>query len=143
MGYQSKVLMIITGTKDDVLDAWVKFRLKHPWVSTYNGMDPLLKNMSITVNTEGTHAWAVFKADDWKWYSGYEDVDRVEDFWGWAEECSVSSESILQGCFIRIGENEDDIESRHFNDGYELAYVSCNIESDYSFEPENDIRSKL
>jgi hypothetical protein len=143
MGYRSDVQMTIQGPEEELLTTWAAFRLKNPWVAPDSSdKDPCVEHMSITKNETGNVLTLCFVASHWKWYDGYPDVDRIMQLWkhfAGNETASTSS-----GIFIRIGEENTDIEEKTFGDSpWELASLVQSISSDYSVDLENDIRSKL
>jgi hypothetical protein len=143
MGYRSDVHMVVQGVEEEVLTAWGAFRLTNPWTGI--GKDPCEEHMSITRSK--VYVTICFTAEDWKWYGGYEDVDRINKLWShfsdWPSDNEVSGMR-MSGAFIRIGEDDTDIDTKYFGDGpYDLARVTRSIDSQYSVDLANDIRSKL
>lgn len=76
-----------------------------------------------------------FYADAVKWYDDYADVQcheallELADDWitQQAEDKRLEGSCIRWG-FVRIGEENDDIDERHNNDGYELVYLTRGID---------------
>jgi len=141
MGYRSDVMFVIKGTEEEVLTAWAEFRFKNPFTNS-SIKDPCIEHMSIT--TSGLYAAIVFKAEQWKWYAGYTDVDRLERLWTFFEDRS-STANCLIGRFCRIGEDEEDNENRAFGENcYEINLgIERSIYCDDRVDHENDVRSKL
>ena len=78
-----------------------------------------------------------FYAEAVKWYDDYADVQcheallELADDWitQQAEDKRLEGSCIRWG-FVRIGEENDDIDERHNNDGYELVYLTRGISFD-------------
>jgi len=76
-----------------------------------------------------------FYASSVKWYDDYADVQcheallELADDWitQQAEDTKLIGSCIRWG-FVRIGEENDDIDERHNNDGYELVYLTRGID---------------
>lgn len=66
-------------------------------------------------------------AEDWKWYDRFDVVIQTEALWHHFNELGANDSS-LHGAFIRIGEETDDIDEQHFNDGWNLASVHRSLE---------------
>lgn len=77
-----------------------------------------------------------FYAESVKWYEDFSDVQchekliELADEWIHQHEDSERFYSPIRWGFVRIGEEHDDIEERHNNDGYELVYVTRGISFD-------------
>lgn len=143
MGYRSDVKMVIKGPKDDMLDAWANYRFKHPYQAVET-RDPCLTDMSITMD-HSNEVTICFYAEQWKWYEGYEDIERIESVWRFFKAKSEDNDLKISGKFVRIGENDDDTEIREFGMGtfdIELG-VSRSIYSGDDVDLENDVRSTL
>ena len=138
MGYRSNITMVIHGKEEDVLGLWAQFRLKNPYDNALN--DPLGTG-STTIRKEGANAIITFQAEDWKWYGDFPDVQRVEALWDFFNK-KQGDEYPLDGIFIRIGENDDDVETRTFGENG-LARVRRSIDCDYPVCPDDDVRSKI
>lgn len=139
--------MVVRGTEEEVLTIWAQFRLKHPWKGEHK--DPCVEHMSIT-RMQGDVV-ICFQADNWEWYSGYEDVDRINTLWAFfydwyhrpLDEDGEQTTTSMAGIFLRIGEDNEDVEQQSFNEGYDLASLNRSISSDYSVDLKNDLRSQL
>lgn len=78
-----------------------------------------------------------FYADSVKWYDDYPDVQcheallELADEWvsQQAEDKRLEGSCIRWG-FVRIGEENDDIDERHNNNGYDLVYLTRGISFD-------------
>lgn len=75
-----------------------------------------------------------FHVYDVKWYPEYEDVEEHHSFLEIAHSYNETYEQIhnivdlFSTAFIRIGEEEDDIETNYVGDGYELIGVHRSID---------------
>jgi hypothetical protein len=60
--------------------------------------------------------WGVkFKADDWKWYDSYPDIQFLENLFDEFEELLIGDDASNTSYaleFVRLGEESDDIEER-------------------------------
>jgi hypothetical protein len=70
-----------------------------------------------------------------KWYDDYSDVQCHEALLELADDWitqQVEDKRLEGSCirwgFVRIGEENDDIDERHNNDGYELVYLTRGID---------------
>ena len=77
-----------------------------------------------------------FQFSDVKWYESYPEVQAFDAFW--EKFCELADESEEEGdpvcwaCeFIRIGENDDDIETKASNEAEWLMQVQRSIELNY------------
>ena len=128
MGYRSDVYMCITGPKDTILAGIAALRIEGDQV-----MHAVLDEWSCTQCHESPDRAVLVlggQGTDWKWYEDYLDVRAHTAVFGYFAELSESDEE-LHGIFIRIGEDDDDIESREFNEGYELGSVERRIDRAY------------
>jgi hypothetical protein len=77
-----------------------------------------------------------FFAESVKWYESFEDVQCHENLLEladeWLEQHDIENKfySPLRWGFVRVGEEADDIEERHGNEGYELVYLTRGISFD-------------
>lgn len=148
MGYGSDVEFVIRGPAPVMAEVWCKFRLLNPFTPDYaSDTDPLgIENL--VLSEDNGEMRVHFKAEQWKWYDSYSDIQRIEELWTayrrYAETPSNEDADQLNGSFIRIGENDDDIESRSFGSAFGGDVSVCrSISCDFEFIPALDIRSKL
>lgn len=144
MGYRSDIQMVIIGPEPIIVGKWAEFILTNPW--TGEGKDPLANTADLTITKDDESAAICLCGSGWKWYDSYPDVQRFEKVWDTYKELHDETEGIepgrLSGAFVRIGENDDDTETRYFgNEGYGLIQVSRAIYSEYFLQPQHDIRS--
>ena len=128
MGYRSDVYMCITGPKDTILAGVATLRIggdqvMHAALDEWNVVESARPDCAVMVlGGTGTH---------WKWYEDYPDVRAHNTIFEHFAELSEDDEQ-LHGIFIRIGEDDDDVESRDFNAGYELGRVVRDIDRAYN-----------
>lgn len=120
MGYRSQVCIRIKHNdpnkfKTMLVELFIK---QLPWVAGIKSTT----FEEFTWNESEIH----IEATDWKWYDTYDEVKWCEDLWAYFDK-KAEEDKGLNGIFIRIGEETNDIEDRYFNKGYELANVSREI----------------
>ncbi len=126
MGYRSQVRFTVRGKHDDVVAALVTFRLENSLASKAIGLCNFIK--------DGDDMVIKFQADDWKWYSGYEDVDTLNSLFKHFRD-SAEDDDKFEGAFVRIGEETNDIEEDFFgNDPYELERAYTHLDSAYDYD---------
>ena len=127
MGYRSNVTICIRGHKDEILAGLAALRLK--------GAKPehLAEFQQITVGDNGLVL--KYEDSDVKWYAGYSDVDGLEAVYAYFAKLANTDSPAgheLDGAFARIGEDNDDIETRNFGgEGYDLVQVERSIACRY------------
>lgn len=136
MGYRSDVRCLIYGPEEQVCALVAKHKLTAD-KTVFDDCQPgeftrykAVRQVYVG-NEEGWQKQIVevldFKFDDVKWYDGYEDVARFEQFM--TEE---ATEFLLNFEFVRIGEDEEDIDHRGTNDGDNFLSVTrlicCDVE---------------
>jgi len=108
MGYRSEVKGLIYGTKEEMQ------AFKESIFNLYNQVREDFTN-EITDETNSDFELLYLNSPYTKWYDGYEEVQRWEEFYSLADEFGLNTE------FIRIGESsEGDIET--FNGGANCKY---------------------
>jgi hypothetical protein len=120
MGYRSNVVMQITadGKNTRLMREFIgKIKLAHEeFLNEWNEED---------------YGWNehtfIFSVQDIKWYPSYPEVQRAEAIW----ELAKAMEG-LSGKFIRLGEEDDDIEQHIFGNDYPDMYVLRDIDFDGS-----------
>ena len=128
MGYRSDVYMCITGPKDTILAGLATLRIEGDQT-----MHTALDEWSCTQCHESPDRAVLVlggQGTDWKWYDSYPYVQAHSAIFEHFAELAGDDEQ-LHGIFIRIGEDDDDIESREFNEGYELGTVVRRIDRAY------------
>jgi hypothetical protein len=78
--------------------------------------------------------WGVkFKADDWKWYDSYPDIQFLEKLFDEFDEVFIGDKGHESGYaleYVRVGEETEDIEERHLGSIEGRTWVSRTIEVD-------------
>lgn len=134
MGYRSEVMMVIQGKKLEevmaLMDAAGLYLDDHWGDQEYGFVGDTF----------------IFHAEDVKWYttSNFAEVDMIERMWEFARDIEEQWPDSLDGRFIRIGENNDDVEDQFFgNDPWDLGCVERRIEMPYaSLLGKNDRETK-
>ena len=135
MGYRSDVAFLITSATPEQL---------HGFIATLklaNTNPEIIK--ALNEHCVLTNKGLGFYANDWKWYEGYTDVDALEAVWQSAVEHEEDFD--LSGVFVRIGESDDDNESRSFgpNAPYDYLRIHRNLDIDFSTDKADDIRTRV
>lgn len=112
MGYRSSVVCLMYGN-NDIGDNTIVKEFVRSRVESYAG-DAEGKYVRDAFNYDG---WGVtFRADDWKWYESYGDIQFLEALFEEFEELLIgddASETSYGLEFVRIGEEIEDIEQRY------------------------------
>lgn len=133
MGYRSDVAYRITGPTDIMMREVALFLLK----GDIPGVKEALEECTINKHGEG----AILGFDTYgKWYDGYKEVDSHEAIW---DRFDALKNDGFSGAFIRIGEDEADIETRYFGDDpYDLITLQRSYDAVH-LDEEADLRSTL
>ena len=137
MGYYSDVAYVAVGKKDDMLAAIAAWRLSDPDKAAIQ-----LDEVDIVPHGD-EHLLVSFYADNIKWYDSFNTVQAHELFLSSLESKPIAAR------FVRIGEDEDDTETRSYGDGcdgfddlYDYIYPVRSICIDFNIDPEQDIRKQ-
>ena len=132
MGYRSQVLMRIESPnlKEIILEMALTSKINWSAIKT-TWVDSLQFN---TTRIE-------LQLDQMKWYDTYEEVRMIESFWSYMEDVEIEEGKrdhqnySLDGVFLRIGEDTNDIEEKFIGNGWELAHVNSfiTVEHDWDF----------
>ena len=126
MGYRSDVCLTFYCAKGDMNYAALKFWVEENMRDDLDSMDPME-----SVNWKGF----VFRWESVKWYDGYDDVDRVtkamHNFCKVFELEADDDTPEFSYEFIRIGENDDDVEIERSRDAVGLLSVHRSIECEF------------
>lgn len=146
MGYRSEVMMMLKGPalkEVKVLMDTAGIDLNEHWGETFYGDGDKGVKMPSCFGYGRDHndqLTFVFHADDVKWYESFPEVQAIEKMWEFASmiaerfDRSGGNTTELNGIFIRIGENYEDVMVKAIGlDGYELAQVRRTIDFDHSF----------
>ncbi len=138
MGYRSYGRMVFEGEKDVVIALVADLKLRGDEV-----MHKALDEMVLWVRGERANFGLEYSG--WKWYDSYPHIQAFECIWSTFKERFEGTDDEapdLNGAFIRVGEDDDDIDRRYFGDDpYDLATTHVGIEG-LSIPPKNqDIRN--
>jgi hypothetical protein len=114
MGYRSNVVCLMYGNNDigdnTIVKEFVRSRVEAYSDSAHPEAADHVRN---SFNYNG---WGVmFKADDWKWYDNYPDIQFLENLFDEFEELLIGDDASNTSYaleFVRLGEESDDIEER-------------------------------
>lgn len=137
MGYYSEVAYVAVGKKDDMLAAIAAWRLNSPDKAGIH-----LDEVDI-VPRGNEHLLVSFYTEGTKWYDSFEGIQAHESFLSSLDDKPIAAR------FVRIGEDENDIETRTYGDGcdgfddlYSYIYPVRSICIDLDIDPEQDIRKQ-
>ena len=124
MGYQSQGAIRIVGPRDVLLGALARMVLTRKDLIK---LDEALEEYRIVQHPPDAELVIVgLTYDSWKWYDSYPDIQAIEAIWS-----TLSAEEGVDAAFVRIGEDNDDVETRYIgNDAFELASVVRSVEAD-------------
>jgi hypothetical protein len=123
MGYKSQVAFYIKGPTEHITTILTTIRL----TLVDPPSDPSYCLLKVTHDNDGVSRICMYEADT-KWYSSFEGVQYLEEVWDIAQQYEADYGE-LSGAFIRIGEDDKDIETRYFGaDPYGLLSVYRTIE---------------
>lgn len=123
MGYTSQVAFVVRGPQATMVSIITTYRLTYPnTVEAKNALG------HCTYSSDDGELTIRFSDDDIKWYSCYEDVKALMALFEAFEEFADDNDII--GSFMRIGEDDTDIETRRYGDDpYALMYLNRTIET--------------
>lgn len=138
MGYRSDVYICIRGPAERMLAEVATLRLAGD-----STMHEALDEWTLTsCEDEENRAVLVLGGlgTDWKWYDSYPDVQAHMKIYEHFETLEYESAmlpdvggSVLDGIFVRVGEDDDDVERRSFGDSsYDLGGARTVIEREFS-----------
>lgn len=135
MGYRSDVTAVMYGAPDKVAAFIAAERLGEN-VFDFGELKGMFvlgeQRIDAPINGdftgEGKAIW--FEADQWKWYDSYESVSKFDSLLARAEEMGLEYE------FVRIGEEDGDIERMSSDDSIGLLWVEsvCRHEAELDGE---------
>lgn len=106
MGYRSDVAFEINGPAEVILTGLANIRLAtepEVWSNT--------KNFSYKL--KGDRISLLFNGGHWKWYEDYPVVQFFNGVFQYFEDLDQDD---VWGYFLRVGEESDDVEEKHFGD---------------------------
>lgn len=126
MGYRSQVLLRIESPqlKDILLEMALVSNganwsaVKQYWEPEYLAFNDTRIELSI---------------DNVKWYDDYKEVIVVEKLWSFMASIDDENHNI-DGCYMRIGEEDDDINAQYIGEGWELGHINTYIETDHAWD---------
>ena len=131
MGYRSEVLYKIDNASKPIL---LMYQLAHP--TQWHTIQKEFKN-EICMGNDGstgpdnksglTHCFRLH-LDHVKWYESYDDVQAMNHFWSYLCEHEEVLNLEIDAVFIRIGEEDGDIEHESLGNGYDLAHPYTTID---------------
>lgn len=114
MGYRSSVVCLMYGNNDIGDNTIVKEFVRSNVEAYTSGRGDEGKYVRDAFDYSG---WGVtFRADDWKWYDSYADIQFLEKLFEEFEELLIgddASETSYGLEFVRVGEEIEDIEQRY------------------------------
>lgn len=124
MGYQGQGAIRIVGPRDVLLGALARMVLTRKDLIK---LDEALEEYRIVQHPTNAELVIVgLTYGSWKWYDSYPDIQAIEAIWS-----TLSAEEGVDAAFVRIGENDDDVDVRYIGDNaYELASVVRSVEAD-------------
>ena len=139
MGYHSDVRMTICGPKPAMIKIWYLLRTEE----ISDDAKHILEPGWFRIAEEENDMIFCFEVTAAKWYDDFPEVMLINRLWDIAAEEAVK-EANLSGAYVRIGEDDADVEARYFgNDGYDLASVRRGFDTQYSRAELTDVRSQL
>lgn len=122
MGYRSDVYMCIAGPQDTILAGIATLRLQGD-----QHMHEALDEWKVVENAAGQAVMVLGgQGTDWKWYDSCPDVQAHNSVFHHFEALG-DEDAAVHGVFVRIGEDDTDIEARSFNEGYEMGSIERGI----------------
>ena len=141
MGYHSDVRMVIRGPVQKILDGFAHLRL--------TGDDVMCSALDEWEVKAVAHSSAVAILGrggvDWKWYESYPDVVAHNTIFHYFQDVAESIDSDVIGAFVRIGENDDDIETAYFGGEFpaDLARPVRSIDCEYDSLSGDDLHPRV
>lgn len=134
--------MVIVGPKDRIRTELVSLKMSDAGIAEHVFDD---KGLHIFEDKDDL---VFYLSGDFRWYPEYKDVqayERVFEHFRTLYDYSIAEvPSNYKGAFVRIGEDDDDIETRYFGDNpYELASAQRTISSLYDGSSAPDIRANF
>jgi hypothetical protein len=123
MGYRSQVESIIYGEAEKIDLFLVKHKILDSPVFEHFKDDLTVADRDSTSELELPQKGIILSGQDWKWYDSYSDVKAWEALLLDAEAFELNYE------FVRIGEEEDDVERRQSENCDWVLHVSTSVEN--------------
>lgn len=154
MGYRSDVRMVIQGPKELILTGFGALNLTgdatmleatEEWRIMDDGVQKTVGEpdipLAVAILGQG--------GSNWRWYDSDEDVQAHKAVFCHFEELydnfpNERPYNLLVGAFVRIGDDDDDIESRYWGDDpYDLLSVQRMVDCPYDAKRSPDLRESL
>jgi hypothetical protein len=137
MGYHSEVGYVIRGKKEEIIPILMAYRLTYAKPESAKGaLD------ECTYSTTGNLITIKFSNCDCKWYDGYGDVDSHNALFEAFRTAAETDNSTIDGCFVRIGEDDTDIVSSSYGtEPYDLVRIVRSIE--FNVDAEDNLEEVL
>lgn len=123
MGYRSDVLLAIAGPQKELLAFLTAVALDAATSKVFEDFKDEIKwgehgpNKVFTIQGQ------------WKHYPNYPEVQRFNALWTAAQDY----EKELYGCLLEVGEDNDILKEESFGNGFELASISHEIETEINY----------
>lgn len=125
MGYRNQVAFAVCGKKEDVIPVLMTLRLEGS-AATKKALDEL--------SASEYEGWLTlsFYEESVKWYDSYDDVNALKAIYEkFKDEENSNERRLFDGAFVRIGEDDNDIETDYWGDGpYSLVSLVRTISLD-------------
>lgn len=127
MGYNSSGAVRIVGPKDQMLAQLVALKLAD---QDQEGLEEALKECKLVQSTDEEALMLGWEING-KWYDTYADVQAFSRIWD-----HFADMEDFTGSWVRIGEEDSDVEQKHFGDDpwqlvdYVRTYAACSLEGD-------------
>ena len=148
MGYRSSVVYAIEPSPDS-LDKWFVFlaearncpttQLAMQMIDRGGEWADKPKEVWWRGGLDSKNNSILMEFEDTKWYDSFDEPKSFNALFDMIEQ---DYEDLINAGYIRVGEEQDDVETRHVNDGYELvraisyyevdgsSYQQCDFEQD-------------
>lgn len=112
MGYRSQVAFAIRGKKEDITAVLTTYRL-----SDIPGSKEALAELSASETDDG-YVTLSFYNESTKWYEGYPEVGALTAIFNTFEAAEQEGDyqGRFNGAFVRIGEDDEDLEITYFGE---------------------------
>lgn len=135
MGYRSDVAYIIVGKDEDMIPFLIKMRLEA-------GPEHKALEECVVSQLKPDYMYIGFRCEDVKWYDSYKDVAWHDTLWN-----TISDNELFEGRFVRVGEDDDDLENKSFGNGdmdlWEYLSITRHLDVGFSTDAKDDIRATL
>lgn len=133
MGYYSQVGYVVQGKKEVMVPLIMTFRLSYPDIAAAKQVLD-----KCTFACTGDILTIKFSSSSTKWYDGFSDVQAHTEFFKMFrsnDEDEDEAEKNISGCFIRLGEDDEDSETyRYGPECYDLVRLVRSIEFEVNAE---------